>query len=450
MAVSDVGALKLAHAALPTLNTEDMRTLLQKLLTASASDKPSCFVAVRTARALVEQQQQQQPPPPQPDGTEGPTAPPALVVAPAAVVATGIQPDCGGDGRLDQEKNNGVGAESDQGNGSSSARSNGSSSARSNSSSSARSSSSADSSGRFNSSRAGPTCGSKTKRRTKALGDAMPATIEPVSGVERFLAPMSRMTQAERRQRAKRQRDSATLALQKHYRGWVARRTIASWIAAARVFQRFYRGKVWRHALALASAARARRVANEAAMVAKQAETRRQRAGFERYAREGYVNTAIPEDMKREELLHFASTQIAAACRGLLVRQMIQRKHSWSLKTARAKQQQQKQNALLAQERKGYAREEAARAIEIAAKQRQELAAAAQKLEEHRMRKLKKAKQGAYEKQQREIRAKKRIAEAERAVRLQEDRKRTEVESERQKDARLVRFCNKLITEYCL
>eukprot|EP01048_Picozoa_sp_COSAG05_P005914 COSAG05_NODE_364_length_10775_cov_3.222836_14_plen_97_part_00 len=60
MAVSDVGALKLAHAALGDLTTGDMRTLLGSLLTASSADKPSCFVAVRVARALVEQQQQQQ------------------------------------------------------------------------------------------------------------------------------------------------------------------------------------------------------------------------------------------------------------------------------------------------------------------------------------------------------------------------------------------------------
>eukprot|EP01048_Picozoa_sp_COSAG05_P005913 COSAG05_NODE_364_length_10775_cov_3.222836_13_plen_364_part_00 len=251
--------------------------------------------------------------------------------------------------------------------GSSSARS-GSSSARSGSSS-ARSNISAGSAGSGGSgSREGSTARRSKRHGKSASAAAAAAAVEAVSGGERFLAPMSRMTQAERRDRVKQQRDTAALVCQKQYRGWVARQMVAGWLAAARVIQRYHRGKVWRHALALAAAARARRLANEAACVEKQTEIKRQRAGFERFASAGYVSTAIPDEMKREDLLHFAATQIASAGRGLLMRNAVQREHSWSLRKIRAEKNQRKREALLAQERKAYAQEEAARAAQIAAK----------------------------------------------------------------------------------
>ena len=51
--VDDVTALKLAHAAMEDMSTTTMRRLLAGLLTATAADKPACFVAVRVARAIV-------------------------------------------------------------------------------------------------------------------------------------------------------------------------------------------------------------------------------------------------------------------------------------------------------------------------------------------------------------------------------------------------------------
>ena len=52
--VDDVTALKLAHASLKDMGEGLMRSLLTGLLTATAADKPACFVAVRVARSIVQ------------------------------------------------------------------------------------------------------------------------------------------------------------------------------------------------------------------------------------------------------------------------------------------------------------------------------------------------------------------------------------------------------------
>merc|ERR1719261_338269 len=142
---------------------------------------------------------------------------------------------------------------------------------------------------------------------------------------------------------------------------------IARWHRAASMIQRCRRHRAWRYALHEAALARQRRQATaaaaeaakaeaEAAKVAAKAEEARQRAEFESF--EAYVNTDIPEELKRGTLLHYAATQISSLWRGAAARAAVLTAHGYCLSAARTARSA---NARAERERAAYAAEQQAR-----------------------------------------------------------------------------------------
>ena len=219
----------------------------------------------------------------------------------------------------------------------------------------------------------------------------------PVSGGESFMKPVERLTQSERRARAKKQREEAALVAQRLARGWAVRRMIARWHRAASMIQRCRRHRAWRYALHEAALARQRRQATaaaaeaakaeaEAAKVAAKAEEARQRAEFESFA--AYVNTDIPEELKRGTLLHYAATQISSLWRGAAARAAVLTAHGYCLSAARTARSA---NARAERERAAYAAEQQARGEALAREEAKLQRAQWEKEEEQRIARAKKA-----------------------------------------------------------
>jgi hypothetical protein len=421
--MTDVGALKAAHAHIEDTSEDFMRGLLRRLLTASAQDKPSCFVAVRVARAMVEEMELQgehednatdvaeragnaAPQPAAKGGKEeGADAAVGLVAAErqqqrgepdahqsaAATSATEPSRDEAG-----STAGAGAGATDGLAAGASSGRlvpdpeggelHGGADDAQSDATMSPKPRSTSSAGG----SRRGP--GSQRKQRqpphgreSKRVGAAAAAAAASVAGDERFLAPVQRLTQSARRERARQQRHDGAVQIQRCWRGATARRpgggcSYQRVRRACVVLQRWHRHRVWRYALAQAEAARARKRAELEAAAAARAAEAAQREGFEAWARGGgAVNVhAIPEELRREELLHCAQTQLGAAARGMAARRRVAEAHGgWRVGRARERRareaERQRRAAGAAAEQRAHALEEAERreALEAAERERE-------------------------------------------------------------------------------
>ena len=425
--VDDVTALKIAHASLQDMTESSMRILLAGLLTATAADKPACFVAVRVARAVVKQvrecemEHQEQ----SGDGKEAARGQPKEELDNAS---TSPVPRLDlGKRSLEREEGGGIRRQveraarekgSAQRQGASSQRSgaeSGRSSSRSGTTASGRES---DRSAGSNSSRSS---GGSTSRRQRM----------PVSGAESFLKPVERMTQAQRRERAKRQREHAALVAQRFVRGWRVRREIGRRTTAARVIQRARRHRVWRHALAEASRARERRIAAEAAASHKRAEDARQRAEFESWRE--FVNADIPEELQRGSLLHYAATQITAWYRGSIARATVRENLGWSLAEARRARAESTRDA---RERAARAAEDAARAREFERAEAAATKARFEKEEKARLARAKKARAEVLAVKQREAQAKAVKAEAEKRLRERKEREAQQAQENAEREER--------------
>ena len=418
--VDDVTALKLAHASLKDMGEGLMRSLLTGLLTATAADKPACFVAVRVARSIVQHISECDASEAHPRHTSDSNS---LSPVPRLDLGQRQEGEEGGGRRAQDARPASVQNGPDratahrrdaipQRNGSES----GGSSSRSDTAGGNHSSRSAGSNSSHGSG------GSTSRRRARA---------PVVSGAESFLKPVERLTQTQRRERAKQQREHAAIVAQRFARGWRVRRDMGRRAAAALVIQRVRKHRVWRHALAEAGRARERHLAVEAAAAEQRAEDMRQRAEFDSWRE--FVNTDIPEELQRGTLLHYAAVQITACWRGSLTRAAVSKSLGWSLAEAR---KARVEGARDARERADRAAEDAARAREIERAEAAATKARLEKEEQARLARAKKARAEVLAQKQREARAKAVKADADKRVREREERDAREIQEKAEREER--------------